>query len=76
MASRSTRPGDWILIARGVYVGPVVITKPRLHLRGMNRNGVIIDGRHRIGNGIEVRKTNGVWIEEPHGAELRSLKPR
>jgi hypothetical protein len=62
-AVSAARPGDWILIARGVYFGQVVITKPRLHLRGMNRNGVIIDGRNRAGNGVQVRKANGVWIE-------------
>lgn len=62
-ALNAAQPGDWILIGRGVYFGQVVITKAGLHLRGMNRNGVIIDGRHRAGNGIEVRKANGVWIE-------------
>jgi Right handed beta helix region len=62
-AVNAARPGDWILIGRGVYSGPVRITKPGLHLRGINRNGVIIDGRNRVGNGIEVHKTNGVWIE-------------
>jgi hypothetical protein len=61
-AVNTASPGDWILIARGVYVGPVTITKPGLHMRGMNRNGVIIDGRYRTGNGIEV-KANRVWIE-------------
>src|SRR5437667_3813514 len=29
----------------------------------MNRNTVIIDGRHRVGNGIEVEKASNVWIE-------------
>src|SRR5690348_10218923 len=61
-AVNAARPGDWILIGRGVYFGPVTITKPGLHVRGMNRNGVIIDGRHRTGNGIVV-KANRVWIE-------------
>jgi hypothetical protein len=58
----AAHPGDWILIDRGVYVGPVVIRTPRLHLRGINRNAVIVDGRHKVGNGIVV-KANGVWIE-------------
>jgi hypothetical protein len=62
-AVNAAHPGDWILIDRGVYIGPVVIKKARLHLRGMNRNGVIVDGRHRAANGIEVFKANGVWIE-------------
>ena len=54
----AAKPGDWILIGAGDYhergdrvhapgeVPPagVLITKPRLHLRGMNRNAVVIDG--------------------------------
>ena len=55
--------GDWILIDRGVYHGQVLIKTADLHLRGIDRNAVILDGRHRVGNGIEVYKTNGVWIE-------------
>jgi hypothetical protein len=54
--------GDWILIDRGVYVGPVRISTPGLHLRGLNRNGVIVDGRHHVGNGITIT-ANGVWVE-------------
>jgi Right handed beta helix region len=61
-AVNAAHPGDWILIDRGVYVGPVVIRTPRLHVRGMNRDGVVIDGRHRAGNGIVI-KADGVWIE-------------
>jgi Right handed beta helix region len=61
-AVNAARAGDWILIDRGVYVGPVTIRTPRLHLRGVNRNEVIIDGRHRVGNGITVF-SNGVWVE-------------
>jgi hypothetical protein len=63
-AVRAARAGDWILIDRGTYTGSVVITKARLHLRGLDRNRVILDGRHRTNvNGIEVRKADGVWIE-------------
>jgi hypothetical protein len=63
-AVRAARPGDWILIDRGVYTGQVVIRKDRLHLRGLDRNRVVLDGRHRRGvNGIEVAKADGVSIE-------------
>ena len=62
-AVNAARPGDWILIDRGVYPESVRITKPGLHLRGLNRSRVIVDGRHRMGNGIEVYKASGVWIE-------------
>src|SRR6516225_7408508 len=45
------KPGNWILIWPGVYheksaksAAGVLIQKPNLHIRGLNRNGVIIDG--------------------------------
>ena len=61
-AVNAAHPGDWILIDRGVYVGPVRISTPGLHLRGIDRDGVIIDGRHRVGNGITIT-ASGVWVE-------------
>jgi hypothetical protein len=40
-----------------------VIRTPDLHLRGLDRNRVVIDGRHRKGvNGIALR-TGDVWVE-------------
>jgi hypothetical protein len=55
--------GDWVVIAPGTYTGAVLITTPRIHIRGMDRNGVVLDGQHGTGNGIEVFKVNGVSIE-------------
>ena len=57
-AVKAARPGDWILVAPGDYKttswkapkgarnmpAAVLITTPRIHLRGMNRNTVIVDG--------------------------------
>ena len=54
----NAHPGDWILIGPGDYkehsgrapkgrpdlASGVLITKPRIYLRGMNRNSVILDG--------------------------------
>jgi hypothetical protein len=54
----AAKPGDWILIGPGDYktstgrmvpgrsdeAAGVLITKPRLRIRGMNRNSVIVDG--------------------------------
>ncbi len=54
----AARPGDWILIGPGDYktsstrkapgrsnlAAGILITKPRLYIRGMNRNKVIVDG--------------------------------
>jgi hypothetical protein len=51
-AVNAAKPGDWILIWPGVYhekstqwpAAGIWIQKPNLHIRGLNRNGVIIDG--------------------------------
>src|SRR5207302_3299068 len=50
----AAQPGDWVLIGPGDYkeegfkgmdeASGVLIEKANLHLRGMNRNAVIIDG--------------------------------
>jgi hypothetical protein len=62
-AVNHARPCDWILVRPGVYPESILIRTPRLHLRGLDRNRVIVDGRHRKGsNGIEVR-ADGVWVE-------------
>jgi hypothetical protein len=62
-AVKKARPCDWILVAPGTYPASVVIRTPDLHLRGLDRNRVVIDGRHGTGaNGIEVRASD-VWIE-------------
>src|SRR5882757_3250041 len=52
-------PGDWILVAPGDYKekgtsapagaeddagAGVLVTKPGIHIRGMDRNGVMLDG--------------------------------
>jgi len=57
------KPCDWVLVAPGRYPEKIVIRTPHLHLRGMNRNTVIVDGLHRVGHGIVVDKANDVWIE-------------
>ena len=48
-------PGDWVLVAPGVYhekgsdKAGVLITRPGVHLRGMNRNTVVVDGTNPSG---------------------------
>ncbi|MBV9213679.1 MAG: right-handed parallel beta-helix repeat-containing protein [Actinobacteria bacterium] len=52
-AVSAARPGDWILVGPGDYHEQpgrqwgVLITKPRIHLRGMDRNRVVVDGTKR-----------------------------
>jgi hypothetical protein len=49
-AVNAAHPGDWILIAPGTYheagaeIAGVLITTPGIHLRGMDRNLVVVDG--------------------------------
>ena len=57
-AVRRAKPGDWILIGPGDYhvrmdhfsqkgsahPAGILITTPGLHIRGMNRNDVVLDG--------------------------------
>ena len=64
-AVNSTKKGDWVLIEPGIYKEEVKVTKANIHIRGMNRNSVILDGAGLEGgvNGIEVLKSNNVWIE-------------
>jgi hypothetical protein len=62
-AVAAANQGDFILIDVGTYNEQVVITTPGLHLRGMDRNGVVVDGQHQVGDGIVVSKTDNVTIE-------------
>jgi hypothetical protein len=83
----AARSGDWILIYPGVYhekssqwpTAGVWIQKPNLHIRGLDRNRVIIDGSKGTAahpcpsaagqqdftprDGIVVNKTSGVTIQ-------------
>jgi hypothetical protein len=83
----AAQPGDWILIYPGVYheksaqwpTAGVWIDKPDLHIRGLNRNRVIIDGSNGSAahpcpsaaaeqdftprDGIVVFKASGVTIQ-------------
>ena len=83
-AVNAARPGDWVLVAPGDYHetgsadAGVIVTTPNVHIRGLDRNGVVIDGT-RTGatpcssaaadqgapgrNGIEVFEASGVTIE-------------
>jgi hypothetical protein len=68
----AARPGDWVLIWPGVYheksarwpTAGVWIGTPGIHVRGLNRNKVIIDGsngsaRHPCPSSARLQDTNG-----------------
>src|SRR2546430_306311 len=87
-AVNAAHSGDWILVGPGDYKesgnagaaepAGVLITTPNIHLRGMDRNGVVIDGTKAGApqcssrptdqgaldrNGVEVYKADDTWIE-------------
>ena len=88
-AVNAAASGDWVLVAPGDYheqgvpgasePAGVLIQTPWIHLRGMNRNTVIVDGTKtgsagpcsgdqgaqdpRARNGIDVYKTDGVYVQ-------------
>jgi hypothetical protein len=59
----------WVLIEPGIYHEEVLVDTAHrgIHIRGMDRNTVILDGEHEPApdgsNGILVSKANNVWIE-------------
>ena len=61
--------GDWVLIEPGLYHEEVTVTREHsgIHIRGMDRNTVILDGQHEPvpagSNGIYIYKANNVWVE-------------
>jgi hypothetical protein len=66
-AVNAANPSDWVLIEPGKYDESVLVETPGLHIRGLNRNTVILDGLNEVAsggrNGIEVFKTSNVSIE-------------
>ncbi|WP_344639118.1 right-handed parallel beta-helix repeat-containing protein [Kitasatospora cystarginea] len=48
------REGETVLVGPGVYRESVHVTKPRVVLRGTDRNTVVLDGGLRLVNGVTV----------------------
>jgi len=61
-ADALVKPGGTILISPGTYRESVTIDKPRVVLRGLDRNGVVLDGGWRMDDGISVTAP-GVSVE-------------
>ena len=76
-AVNASKSGDWVLIEPGVYYEEVTVTSAQsgIWIRGMNRNTVIIDGKNKTGNGIEVYKANDVWVENLTVRNFERMKP-
>jgi hypothetical protein len=52
----ATAPGDVVLVDRGTYPGGVVVpaSKPRITIRGVDRNAVVFDGAETRDDAIDV----------------------
>jgi parallel beta-helix repeat protein len=51
------QPCDWVLVPPAIYREPIVVRTPSVHVRGLNRNTVVLDG-----GGIDVQ-ADSVSIE-------------
>lgn len=59
----ASRPGDLVLIEPGVYRESVTVTTNDIVIRGVDRNGVILDGEYVRSDGIRVTGADGVAVE-------------
>ena len=76
-AVRAAHPGDWVLVGPGDYKesgypgapepAGVLITTPDVHLRGMDRNGVVVDGTRPGSPTCSAAK--GDQVITPHGRD-------
>jgi hypothetical protein len=55
--------GDLILIEPGTYTEAVDVETDNLTIRGLDRDGVVLDGQFELDNGIRVLGATGVAIE-------------
>lgn len=51
-------PGDTVLVSVGTYQEAVVILTPGITLRGVDREGVVLEGGKVLGNGVSVNADN------------------
>ncbi len=58
----AANPGDLVLVDPGLYREEVTVTTPSLTIRGLDRNGTIVDGEFVRGNGVAVL-ADGVALE-------------
>lgn len=61
-AVNKAKPGDLVLIDKGVYSEGVAVENDGITIRGVDRNAVVLDGRGKYSNGFTVTG-NGVTIQ-------------
>jgi spore coat protein A, manganese oxidase len=69
--------GDWVLVWPGTYRESVTVQGGHgltsgLHIRGMNRNGVVFDGKKTGGSAVHVLGINNTWVENMTGQNYQS----
>ena len=62
-AVTAASPGDLIVISPGTYAEAVDVTTDNLTIRGLDRDGVVLDGGFELQNGIRVLGADGVAVE-------------
>ncbi len=82
-AVEASKKGAWVLIAPGVYKEEVKVkgkAHDGLHIRGMDRNTVILDGtglqNPKGSNGVEVGETNGNKSEIADDVSVENMTVR
>ncbi len=55
-------PGDLVLVGPGRYRESVLVTRPDIVIRGVDRNRTVLDGQFRRQDGVDVH-ANGVALE-------------
>jgi hypothetical protein len=58
----AARPGDLVLVSPGTYHETVTVERKRITIRGTDRNGVVLDGRDQLENGV-MALADGVAVE-------------
>ncbi|BAN01943.1 right-handed parallel beta-helix repeat-containing protein [Ilumatobacter coccineus] len=59
----AAQPGDLVLIAPGTYNEAVNVVTDEIVIRGLEREGVVLDGQFELDNGIRVLGARGVAVE-------------
>jgi FtsP/CotA-like multicopper oxidase with cupredoxin domain/plastocyanin len=77
LAVDHARNGDWVLVWPGTYKEATQIEPGHgltdgLHIRGMNRNGVVLEGKKATGSGIWVHGVNNTWVENMTGQNYKA----
>ena len=62
-AVKAAKPGDMVLVGKGVYKEAVDVEVDDITIRGVDRNEVILDGEFKLENGIRILDADGVVVE-------------